>query len=217
MNRSKKSSLIVPGQDIIGVPQKVDMSGPSLSNSIRNAGGNTQDAVEEEEFFKQLKAFSKVDFKKEWGGHSLKTKSYHVRIFILQTFKNGELLVTDVDGEERLSKDSILGRKFTHVAKIVRLGEGLDKPLYQEGDIVLLNRIETTGLTINPDFAISERNQKAFGYSLIEPKGMPKSIENIQVRFADFILSKPQDYDKPKHLIYDFAIPEHKILESYSI
>lgn len=212
-----KTKLIRPSNHIIGATQTVRKEDETVDNPFKQQKTNiTQSKVDEEEFFKQLLTFKEKDFKSEWQGHDLRTDRYHIRVFVIQVL-NGDLEITDVDGETRKSSESILGRKFTHLSRIVRVGSGVKDPLYKEGELVLLNPTEVMGVTVNPSYAVSMRAQEAFNYSPIDPKGMPKTIENIQAKFGPYCLLKPFEYDKPAHLIYDYAIPSHLITEAYKL
>jgi hypothetical protein len=176
--------------------------------------------VSDKDFTNQLKAFKKEDFTKGWEGCTLKGKVYHTRIFVLSTGSDSQIEIVDIDGKTRKASDSILGRQFTHIGKIIRIGDGFTEEAvskYEVGNLVLLNKTATTGMTINPDFAISQRAQQQFGYSFTDTKDVPRSIENIQIAYADHILCKPTDYLRPLHLMYDFGLPDHRIVETYDI
>lgn len=210
---NKKSKIIKPAGGLIGVPETVSRQAPVFQKPTEIA------PVQGKDFTTQLKKFAKQDFIKGWENCKLRSKVYHIRVFVVNTNNDSELEVTDIDGVTRKAKDSIMGRQFTHVAKIVRIGEDWEQGenKYNVGELVLLNKVETTGMTINPAYAISERAQQSVGYSVVTPEGMPKTVENIQVKFAEFVICKPEDYMKPPHLIYDFAIPQHKIMEGYEL
>lgn len=176
-------------------------------------------------FNEQLLKFSKdKSYKDKYKNVEITNGNYLIEIFRfvdtiggdgdIKISKDSPILVHDLYGNLRSATDAYF-TKFTHVAKVVKVGDdgGGD---YKEGDIVLLNPKESCGTVWNPDYLFLKQHSEA-NYEPILPEGMPEKIGAIQARFEDYFFLLPEDFSNDAHMITTFLVPSHKIKAKYNV
>lgn len=214
---SKTKLIGFDKKSLIGVEETVKMDDkrmfePEISKTI-----------DKEFFYKCLEGFSKEDHRTVWDNVSIETDRYHIRIFTYSEDQKVEdvestILAFDADNNLVKARDLSTNEKFTHVAKIIKVGSGLTNPKYAVDDIILLNKAEVCGKAPNPTYIQVLQYSKGFGGEQpILPPNTPKTVPAIQARFQEYYITLPEDFDLPTHKIFDFVIPEFKITGKFTI
>lgn len=175
-------------------------------------------------FKEQLKTFmSDTSYKEKFKDIEI-TDSYLIEIFKFKTKdksmfsfegKVSDLLMIGLDGQVKNISDVFVD--YTHVAKILKVGKGLESQKYNEGDCVLLNPFDVTGKAKNPEFALYEQFEHSIGHTPIMPEGLLEHIPAIQARYLEYQFVLPEDYNIGTQNITTFLVPEYKIKAKYNI
>lgn len=178
-------------------------------------------AVDKKEFDEQLKEFSNEDFSGITKGIDIKDGNYVIKVFVYEDKSmpsTSSLFMYDERGNLTTIKDSGMNKSITHMAKVLAVGEAVDSPKYKVGEIVLLPHQVVTGTDLNPLFVQALQYSRSFGGEQpIVPEGTPEMIPAIQAHWREHFFTRPEDFNKECHNIYEFAIPEYKIVAKYNV
>lgn len=171
-----------------------------------------------------MKFKNDLSYKEKYKDVEIRGASYLIEIFRYITPSGGEndvqfegkssILIHDIFGKLKSATDAMY-TKFTHVAKVIKVGD--DSLKYKEGEIVILNPMEVTGTVINPDYALLMQHSEANYEPILPPDGMPTRIGAIQYRYQEFFFLLPEEFEVEHHQVVTFLIPDFKIKSVYNI
>lgn len=173
----------------------------------------------EDHFYKELEGFRDTDHVSVWDKVELNNHLYHVRIFVYQSEgkKNSSFLTLDAQGVAIPLSESIEGREFTHIAKVIQVGTLIENPAYSVGDLILLDKYEVTGHSFSPEYLQIEQYANAYNMKPKVPEGVTKTVEAVQGHWKNFAMVLPHEYKKPAHEIFNYAIGAGKIKAKYTL
>ena len=177
-------------------------------------------------FKEQLQDFLKdKNYKEKFKDVELLDSNYLIEVFRYNS-KSGnwgssqgsksDILIVDPLGGGVKSAETLF-EDITHVARIIKVGAGFEKAKYKEGDCVLLNPFDTTGRSVNPDYAIYKQFEHSIGMNPLMPEDMREDVTSLQARYVEYQFLIPEDYNIGTQNVFTFLVPEHKIKAKYNV
>lgn len=202
---------------LLGANKAVSMIG--VQETVKSEGSVFEETIfDVEGFNEQLGNFIKEDHSSFVEGVNLKSANYIIKVFAYKDPKKSKVSLLDygVDGKVTTISKMSDSFKITHVAKVLSVGKSLKDPEYKIGDIVLLPQQEVTGQDLNPIYVQALQYSRSFGGEQpIIPKNCPEKVPSIQAHWRQYMFTKPQDFNKSVHEIFEFCVPEHKIVMAH--
>ncbi len=164
------------------------------------------------EFDKQLRAFKNKNTYKERFRRCGLVNTYGIEIFLFKPKQDSDSpILIATGGKVKSTSDEIVP---TNIAKIIRVGEGLEEGRYKEGDLVNLPYAMVTGFTPNPKHAMYHQLDDSNYKPLIDEVLSP-NVYTFVATLGQHAWLPPQEFDVEDENITTYAVYPDLIIGPY--
>lgn len=166
------------------------------------------------EFEKQLGSFKRDGSYKERFRRCELNGYYGIEIFLFRPKKDADvsILIQNSVGKVSTTKDTFVP---TNIAKVIKVGRGLEDGAYKEGDLVQLPYADVTGFSPNPKHAMYHQLDDS-NYKPILDDVIPPNVYTFVVTLGRNAWLPPQEFDKEDSDISTYYIHPDYLIGKYN-